>query len=97
MFRTFKTIRKVFIYGSGTTGKKVIKMLNSNIEVMGFIDSFADSKNKSVMGINVFPPSRLKENDFEFIIIASMYQREILEEIDKQKVNLEKVVICTLT
>jgi FlaA1/EpsC-like NDP-sugar epimerase len=96
MFRTFKTIRKVFIYGSGATGKKVIKMLNTNVEVMGFIDSFADSKNESVMGIKVFPPNRLKENDFEFVIIASMFQREILEEIDKQKVNLEKVVIFPL-
>ena len=97
MFRNFKTIRKVFIYGTGTTGKKVIKLLNSNIEVVGFIDSFADSENESVMDIKVFPPCRLKENDFEFVIIASMYQREILEEIDEQKVNLEKVVICTLT
>lgn len=77
---------KIIIYGFGNTGKNAYQCLKDVYDVLFFIDKDS-SKWGEYDGIKVYPPSELVKHRDTMIIIASIYEKEILQEIDKYKLN----------
>ncbi|MBF0344195.1 MAG: glycosyltransferase [Nitrospirae bacterium] len=74
--------RPLYIWGTGQAGVETLNMLlNSAIQVDGFIDSALQRCNNKVMGLSVHSPALLlkliQTNRRPFVVIASMYANQI--------------------
>lgn len=67
-------MKKVFIYGTGSGAKKYYnKINNSNVCVLGFLDSNLDLSGKEFLDKRINHPSEIINEDFNYILIASEY------------------------
>ena len=78
----------LLIYGTGAAGKTTRKAIEfyKNAQVVGFVDSF---KSGTLDGLAIYQVSQLPnvKINFDYIVIASVYHIEILEEL--YKINLQ--------
>jgi CDP-glycerol glycerophosphotransferase len=87
---------RVFIYGAGVAGKSLffyISRLREDIKVLGFIDSFKSGK---YSGVKIYKfenfLKRFKRDDFDFILIASMFHDEISENLSKNNISKYTII-----
>lgn len=76
--------KEVIIFGAGGQGKRIQHLLEiNNIKVKTFCDNDASKANTKFNGINVIEFNKLKSMDLlnKMIIIASMYRKEIVEQL----------------
>ncbi|MDT3428000.1 GT2 family glycosyltransferase [Paenibacillus forsythiae] len=80
----FENGREVYIWGSGSGGKRTLQMLKEfGIEVKGFIDSDFTKEGFLLNGLIIQSPQYLlqqKERN-PFIVIGSMYRKEIERDL----------------
>lgn len=75
--------KKVYIFGSGTKGKKVYNYLKRiEVEIEGFIDNNNDSQFKFIYDKKIYPLNCIYED--VFIIIASTWANEISLQLNKE-------------
>ncbi|MCE2571537.1 glycosyltransferase family 61 protein [Motilimonas eburnea] len=84
---------KVFIFGTGAGGVNFFKEHQSKFDVIGFIDNNNDKQGKKIFGRLVYAPEQALSIDFEKIIIASDYYKEIFIQLTQSlKIDEEKIV-----
>lgn len=71
-----KNKRKIYLWGAGTTGKKVKKYLN-NIKIEGFIDSDRQKFGKFFEGELIYSINEIEKSSDVGILICSGYYKEI--------------------
>lgn len=74
----------IFIFGSGKAGQSTLKILkDKNMIVKGFYDNNKELWGETVCNIKVNSPESCKHNSNDFIIIASMYYKEITTQLNR--------------
>lgn len=63
---------KVVIFGIAGTGKKVYNQIKDSDNILYFSDNNEEMWGKDLFGIEIIPPFKLKQVDFDYIYIASM-------------------------
>ncbi|SOB91174.1 lipopolysaccharide biosynthesis glycosyltransferase [Ureibacillus xyleni] len=72
----------IYIFGSGKAGQETLKILEKqNTKIKGFYDNNVDLWGISVNGIEVYDPKKCKSGPNDFIIIASMYYKDISKQL----------------
>ena len=84
---------KVFIFGAGESGKSASLHVYSNCEILGFIDNNSSKWNENFQGKKVYDPSILTSYNYDYVIIASMYEHEILHQLTEQGINSDKIIL----
>ncbi len=77
----------IYIWGCGQAGERLMNYLKRHeIEIAGFLDSSPEKTGKIIAGTAVIDSTVLtsKARKTAFIIIASMYLKEIAEHLEKQ-------------
>lgn len=76
-------MEQVIIYGAGNTGKSAYFYLKSHrqYECLFFVDGDSNKWGKEIEGLQVRPPEALKHIEKAKVIIASIFWKEIMEEI----------------
>ena len=84
---------KVFIFGSGSTGKFVLHLVEEQYSVIGFIDNNRNRWGMTVEGYEVFPPEKLETSNFDGVVIASMPGlNEITKQLLGMGINRDKII-----
>jgi hypothetical protein len=93
------SLRKVFIFGAGATGKALLPVIEKQYSVIGFLDNDKKRWNTKVHDYTVFPPSYITTKNYEGIVIASypgyepMTEQLISMGVEQGKINAEYVVV----
>ncbi len=83
---------KVILFGTGNGGKNGLKYLKRKFQILGFADNDTQKQGSTFMGLQVYAPSELVQMEFDQIIICSMYQGEIQDQLNMQlNIPLEKI------
>ncbi len=92
VFPTRWKMVKVLIYGTGSSAKKLLEVLDYNkVEIVAFIDGNCNKQQLLFEEkYNIFPPKKIKELTFDKIIVASMYYDEIIQTLKGLKVDKDK-------
>lgn len=92
-----KKKEKVFIFGTGSGGYYFYNVIKNQKNVIGFLDNNNLKHGTIFCGKSIFNPSVISSLDFDKIIIASDYYREIFQQlteelgIPKQRISLYKI------
>lgn len=74
-------MQEIMIFGASNMGKSAYYALKSKYKVLYFTDNNKELWQKRFDGIEIIPPYRLKELSNNEIIIASIYYKEIINQI----------------
>jgi O-methyltransferase len=84
---------KTFIFGSGSTGKFVLHLVEEQYTVIGFIDNNNKRWGMSVEGYEIFSPEKLNTSDFDGVVIASLPGfNEITKQLLAMGVSKDKII-----
>lgn len=74
--------KSIMIFGTGEAGLKLYQFLNFiQVDVKYFIDNDVGKQNTELSGISIIAPETLKDHEKNYIFIASMYYKEISEQL----------------
>lgn len=81
---------KIYIWGTGTYAEKVIEENISLDTIEGFIDN--NREKKEFMGKTVIQPDKLCDNDFDCVIVANIYSKDIYCQCKNMGINTDKFI-----
>lgn len=81
----------IVLFGASNLGKAAYTLLKNNYNIVCFCDNDSEKWGKSIEGIEVIPPSRLRGMDNVDIVIASTYYEEISKQLNSIGINNFKV------
>lgn len=82
---------KILIWGTGRICTKVVLDIPSD-RVVGYIDSRREGN--VFAGKKLYRPDELRDVEYDAIIVATVYAREIYELCKKNDINLKKVIFA---
>lgn len=81
-------MRKIYIFGASKAGVSMHNKLKNKYDIIGFIDNNDKLWGKDLHGKKIYPPSILYDSGSNIkIIIASMYYKEISEQLDNMGIK----------
>lgn len=83
---------KIIIYGTGGAANSAVKMLNEKHEIIVASDSNEKKWGSEFLNIKVISPSDILKYEFDYIVICSMYTKEILQSLVETGVKLDKII-----
>lgn len=81
---------KIYIWGTGVYGAKIINEHINIDDVEAFIDN--DKNKKEFMGKKVVSPEYLKDNYYTCVIVATIYGREIYYQCKNMGIDINKFI-----
>ena len=82
---------KIIIWGTGNTAKSALQKLGDNVELIGFLDNH--STESFFQGYKILDKAIIKECEYEYIVICSIYFREIFEQLISLGIKKEKILV----
>lgn len=94
--KLFENVNKVYMWGAGSFGEKMLDVLNENhLDICGFIDSNHEKEGKMVRNKKVFSPGILKPNLDKVIVASQPGMIEIVKHLqDHGFIHLKDFVVC---
>lgn len=83
---------KVVIYGTGGAAVSAMKMLAADHSIVAFFDSNKEKWNTEFLNIKVLNPINYAELEYDYIVICSMYTKEIMDKLLNLGVPFDKIV-----
>jgi hypothetical protein len=85
----------VLIYGTGSGSKKVTHFLkddeiNTHFKIIAYVDKII--KKDNFMGLKVISVDEIKKIEYDYVLIASDFYKEIIPNLIKVGVNSEKII-----
>lgn len=68
---------RICIFGTGNSANNLINRVKENIEIVCFIDNNKIKQGMTLFGRKIISLEELKNYDYDYIVIASMYYKEI--------------------
>ncbi|EJE7233280.1 DEAD/DEAH box helicase [Clostridium sporogenes] len=84
--------KNAIIFGAGSFGEKVYKVLKDTFNIIYFCDNDSSKWGSKFCGISVISPEKLKELKEYSIIVASTYYKEILAQLDNMDIEDYKFI-----
>ena len=75
---------RIIIFGCGAAGRTAFRLLHKRCAVLAFSDNNRDLHGTTLLGIRIVAPTAIAEIDYDRIVIASMYHREIRDQLVKE-------------
>ncbi len=87
---------KAIVWGAGGTAKEFFqrKLMSSSYEIVCVIDSNPSLWGSQICGYNIVAPAKIKEFDFDVLIVCSLYYTEIIASLENE-LGIEKAKIKT--
>ena len=82
----------IYIWGTGRLVGKVVGKYIDAKDVKAFVDN--DNSKKSYMGKPVVHPSDLRGKDYDAIVVANLFRKEISEQCEELGIDLSKVIFA---
>ncbi len=85
-------MKKVMIFGTGSSAQYVYDLLNYDVNLICYLENDETKINKNFNGKKVISPMELINYEFDYIIIASQYYKEIETQLLKLKIGKNKLI-----
>jgi FlaA1/EpsC-like NDP-sugar epimerase len=83
---------KVFIFGAGDNGREIYSKLSHKFKIIGFLDNDLNKTDYRIDSLNILSPNMLNSFEYDFIIIASTYENDIINQLKALKVSENKII-----
>ena len=85
--------KKIVIFGAGNYSLWILNILQINKHIKYGVDNNNLYQNKLRNNIKIYNPSKLKDNDYDFILILSgVFKKDITNQIIKMGINPKKIL-----
>lgn len=94
---------KIFMFGTGNTAESILNRIPEipkNIEIIGFVDNDSDKWGGNFWGKPIYSPQRMREVEFEKVIIMSDIYLDIIKEsliywydVDPKKIKNKRYLL----
>lgn len=85
-------MKKIIVFGAGNTAEKVSKYINKRTNViLCYADNDIKKHGKKLNGKEIIDPKFISSMEYDYIIIASIYWREIRKQMISLGVDAEKI------
>lgn len=85
--------KKILIFGTSHGAVEVLEILDLNkVVIVGFIDNNKSLHGKLMDGIEISGPLNILANEYDYIVIGSMYYDEIKMQLIQMSIAEEKIV-----
>lgn len=74
---------KVIVFGTGSRAKSAWEHLTARFEVVAFADNDPKKQGSTWMGRQVIRPDDIPNQQFDRVVVASIYTREILAQLNE--------------
>lgn len=81
----------IVLFGASNLGKATFILLKNSYNIVWFCDNDPEKWGKSIEGIKIIPPSKLRDIDNVDIVISSIYYEEIAKQLNSMGINNFKV------
>lgn len=88
-------MKNIIIFGASLFGEKVFNYYkdNKDIHITFFCDNDISKHNTMLFDKKIISPAELLKNNFDEIVIASSYEKEIKEQLLNMKIDENKITI----
>ncbi len=86
-------MKKVVLFGTGSGLKDIISILPADIKVVSLSDNNVKMHNTDHLNYVVNPPSKLKDIDFDYLIITSRAGEEVKSGLITLGIEKSKIII----
>ncbi|MGG0720051.1 TylF/MycF/NovP-related O-methyltransferase [Robertmurraya massiliosenegalensis] len=84
---------RALIFGTGDGATKALNIIDSiKVDIIGFIDNDEIKQGNIIYGKMIYKPSYIYNLEYDYIIIASMFYKEIMEQLIELGVSRNKIV-----
>jgi len=84
---------RVLIFGASEGGRKVTRMLKEdNIEILAYVDNDKEKIGQKINGKEVISPEKINEFNYNYILIASMYFNEIIDQLTNMGISKSRII-----
>lgn len=84
---------KILIFGTGINMQKISKVINYNkVEIIALIDNNNLKWGRKINNIKVISPHKIKQYNYDFIIIASIDYINITKQLTSLNIEDKKIV-----
>jgi glycosyltransferase involved in cell wall biosynthesis len=87
------TTSRVVVFGAGDAGRKAIATLDASVQVLAVSDNDAGKHGRFLAGHEIVSPGRIAALEPDAIVVASMYWREIVDQLAKLGFSGERVTV----
>lgn len=93
MINIRRNCMKIVVFGIGSYYKKIENVIKERYEIAAFTDNKVTELGETYQGIQLIPPAELKYQDYDKIVIASSYFKQISSQLLKMGISNEKIAI----
>ncbi|AQR96997.1 hypothetical protein [Clostridium saccharoperbutylacetonicum] len=80
-------MKKVIVFGTGSGYQNLKVYFRDDVKIIAFCDNDENKWNTKFEGISVLNPINIKDINFDYIVIASLYYKEIEKQLQSLNVN----------
>ncbi|EIC22327.1 nucleoside-diphosphate sugar epimerase/dehydratase [Thiorhodovibrio frisius] len=84
---------KGIIFGASLGGRRALKSLRKEYDIVGFVDNDRSKHGQDFMGRFVWPPAEIVNRDVDKIFIASVYAPEIMYQLLREYGILKSKIV----
>jgi CDP-ribitol ribitolphosphotransferase len=83
----------IVVFGTGSSSEKFVSDLDVNsVRILKFVDNNSSKHFQEYMECQIIPPSNINSLEFDYIVIASQYTNEIMQQLLSLGVPYSKIV-----
>lgn len=83
---------KIVIFGTGSTEERVRKILKEEVAIVAYLDNNKSKWNTIYNDIEILEPRRIADIYYDYVIIASQYNKEIYDQLLYMGIENEKIM-----
>ncbi|MBA2132310.1 TylF/MycF/NovP-related O-methyltransferase [Capillibacterium thermochitinicola] len=84
---------KVLIFGTGEGSKKALEIIDlEKVQILAYLDNNRAKQGTVHNGVKVENPIAVDKYDYDYIVIASIYNQEITDQLLKMNVQRSKII-----
>ena len=77
--------KRIIVFGAGKTSRKAIPKLMKDYEIIGIADNDNAKWGHCFNGIEIYSPKKISALNYDYIVIVSIFWKEILKQLGEEK------------
>jgi FlaA1/EpsC-like NDP-sugar epimerase len=82
---------RIIIFGTGARARMAWEELSSRFEVVSFADNDVKKHGTVFLGRRVIKPAEIMQHPFDKVVVASIYAREILPQLEEIGIERQRI------
>lgn len=83
---------KLIVFGTGSASGKIYNSLDETIDIVAISDNDSSKWGTLWQGVKVIPPKEIQHLEYDYILICSMYTKEIIEGLIRNGISRDKMI-----